>query len=117
MINCELISMFIKRHFSISMITGLCAGVLVFFLAIIFPETNVQDAELISSNWPQIMKDLFGDPIYAFTNIYGWLHLEIYHITFWLIFGILASILASYIIAKEIEDKTMDILVSTPVSK
>lgn len=117
MINRELIQMFFKRHLLISLIVGLCAGVISFFLAIIFPETNMQNAELISSSWPQIMKDLFGDPIYAFTNVYGWLYLQVYHITFWLIFGVLASILASYIVAKEIEDKTIDILLSTPVSR
>ncbi len=117
MINGELLKMFIKRHFTVSVIIGLFSGLLSFFLTIIFPATNLQDAELISTSWPQIMKDLFGDPVSAFTSIYGWLYLEVYHITFWMIFGVLASILASYVIAKEIEGKTMDVLLSTPITR
>ena len=64
-----------------------------------------------------MMKDIFGDPIFGFTDIYGWLQLELFHITFWALFGIFAAFLASNIVAKEYESKTIDLLLSTPVSR
>lgn len=117
MIKKEEFSMFFRRNMVVFTLVSLGLGGLSFFLTIIFPATNLQNAELISSSWPQIMKDLFGDPIYAFTNIYGWIYLEIFHITFWLFLGVFASILASRIIAYEVENKTIDILLSTPITR
>lgn len=76
-----------------------------------------EDALAVADSWPQIMKDLFGDPIYSFTDIYGWLYLEIFHITYWIAFGVLASILAANIVAKEIEGNTIDILLSYPITR
>lgn len=88
-----------------------------FLLAALFPEMDLKNAELISSSWPEIMKNLFGDPLYAFTNINGWLYLEVFHTTFWIFFGVLSSLLASTIIAEEIENKSIDILLSYPISR
>jgi ABC-2 type transport system permease protein len=117
MIDKEEFIMFFRRNLFVFTMIGLGMGVISLFLTIIFPATDMQSAELISSSWPQIMKDLFGDPLNAFTSIYGWIHLEVFHITFWLFFGVLASILGSRIVAYEIENKTMDILLSTPITR
>jgi ABC-2 type transport system permease protein len=75
------------------------------------------DAVNISLSWPKLMKDLFGDPIYGFTDVYGWLNLEVFHMTFWMVFGVYSSIIASRIVAKEIEENTVDILLSYPVTR
>jgi ABC-type transport system involved in multi-copper enzyme maturation permease subunit len=117
MINKELVRMFIRRHLIISLAVSIGSGILVFCLALLFPDTHLEDAAKISMSWPQIMKDLFGDPIQGFTDIYGWLNLQIFNITFWAIFGIFASFLASYIIATEVERKTIDTLLSCCVSR
>lgn len=77
----------------------------------------MENAEAISASWPTIMKDLFGDPVQAFTNIYGWLYLQIFHITYWMVISVLAVILASRIVAVEVEKKTIDILLSTPLTR
>jgi ABC-type transport system involved in multi-copper enzyme maturation permease subunit len=68
-------------------------------------------------SWPKIMKDLFSDPVHAFTDIYGWLNLQVFHITFWAIFGVFSSFLASYIVATEVERKTIDILLSCCITR
>jgi ABC-2 type transport system permease protein len=96
---------------------GFCTGIITFFLTTIFPATNMENAEAISASWPTIMKDLFGDPVQAFTNIYGWLYLQIFHITYWMVISVLAVILASRIVAVEVEKKTIDILLSTPLTR
>lgn len=117
MINKELVRMYMRRHFILSFSVAIGSGVLSLFLTLLFPDTHLQDAAKISMSWPKIMKDLFGDPILGFTDIYGWLNLQIFHITYWAIFGIFASLLASYIIAKEVEGKTIDILLSCSITR
>ena len=117
MINGEIIRLFIRSHRTTTLVVALGSGIIAFALTIWFPATDLQDAEQISSNWPRMMRNLFGDPIYGFTSIYGWLNLQIFHITFWIIFGIFASLLASTIVAKEVEEKTIDILLSSTVTR
>jgi ABC-2 type transport system permease protein len=117
MINTEAFRLFFRRNLFISVMVGLGMGIITLFLTTIFPATDIKNAEVISSTWPPIMKDLFGDPIYAFTNIYGWLYLQIFHITFWVVYGVLSAILASRIVAVEIEKKTIDILLSTTLTR
>jgi ABC-2 type transport system permease protein len=117
MINKEAFNSFLRRNLLISLIVGLGTGIITLFLTIIFPATNIENAEAISASWPPIMKDLFGDPIHAFTNIYGWLHLQIFHITYWMVYSVLAAMLASRIVAIEVEKKTIDILLSTPLTR
>jgi ABC-2 type transport system permease protein len=82
-----------------------------------FPSMDISNAEAISSSWPQLMKDMFGDPLFGFTDIYGWLQLELFHITFWVLFGIFSSFLAANIVAREYENKTIDLILSLPVSR
>ncbi len=117
MMNRELIRMFIHRQRLLAV--GLAAGaaVLVLGLTALFPDADLANARYIARSWPPLMKNLFGDPITSFTNIYGWLNLQLYHITYWVIFGVYASLLASSIIVVEIEGKTIDLLLSCAVPR
>jgi ABC-2 type transport system permease protein len=117
MIRSELIRSFMAKHRKQLLIVSLCGGVLAFFLTVIFPAMELRSAELISSSWPPLMKNMFGDPIYGFTDIYGWIQLQIFHITLWALFGVFAALLASNIIAKEFETKTIDIILACPISR
>lgn len=117
MLRNELIRFFLLKFRKHVLIISLSSGVLMFFLTVIFPAMARDSAEVISSSWPQLMKDMFGDPLFGFTDIYGWLQLELFHITFWLLFGIFSAFLASNIIAREYENKTMDFILSVPVSR
>jgi len=52
-----------------------------------------------------------------FASYIGFLNLELYGIFFVLILGIIVAFIASTIISKEIESKTIDLLMSNPVSR
>ena len=51
------------------------------------------------------------------TSYVGFLNIELYQIFWMLIFGILISFVAASMISKEIEGKTIDLLMSNPVSR
>lgn len=113
----ELFLRFVSRNLRLCALVGAGSGLLAFFLATLFPEMALEDAASVSSSWPDLMKKLFGDPLLAFTNVYAWLYLEVFHITFWLVHGSLAAFLAARILATEVEEKTSDILLSVPISR
>ncbi len=115
--QAHLIRMFLRRHTRLTAIVSIGAAMVFFFLTIIFPKMGLDKASLIAEGWPPLIKDLFGDPLLGFTDVYAWLFLEIFHIGFWVVFGVLAAILAARIVAKEIEDRSMDILLSCPVTR
>ena len=117
MLRPKLISQFIRRNIKLTLIFAASAGVLAFFLVLLFPETGQMQAAQVYSNWPQVMKDLFGDPAAALSDVYGWLNLQVFHITFWVLYGVLGAMLAVRIAAQEIEEKTIDILLSLPLSR
>ncbi|MBN2534200.1 MAG: ABC transporter permease subunit [Spirochaetales bacterium] len=113
----ELILNFLKRNSKLSLIVTIIMALIILLLVTIFPNMPADNAVNVSNSWPQIMKDLFGDPVYGFTDIYGWLYLQIFHITYWLAFGLLGAILAAHIVAKEVEENTIDILLSYPITR
>ncbi|MDD5486714.1 MAG: ABC transporter permease subunit [Dehalococcoidales bacterium] len=117
MLSKELIWSFLRKFRRHTLIISLSAGLLIFVLMMMFPAMDTSNAEVISASWPQLMKDMFGDPLAGFSDIYGWLELELFHLTFWVIFGVFASFLAANIIAKEYENKTIDLILSTPISR
>lgn len=113
----ELVRMFIKRHIRLALGVGLLIGLLAGGMGVMFPDMAIDDAGSVASSWPPMMKTLFGDPLAGFTDIYAWLELEIFHVTLWMVMGTLASILASHIVAQEAEQKTLDVLLSIPLSR
>jgi ABC-2 type transport system permease protein len=117
MVNAQLYRMFLRRNVKLSLSVSLGGALVSYALVVLFPGMDPRTAQTISATWPSMMKDLFGDPAQAFADVYGWISLEVYHITFWALFGAIAAILASRIIARERENKTLEILLSYPVSR
>jgi len=89
-------------------------------------------AAMYSSFYPQfkeLLADMANDPNFSnmlvgftggsgdFVSYIGFLNLELYSIFFVLILGIIIGFIAATIISKEIESKTMDLLMSNPVSR
>jgi len=117
MFNRYIYEMFLKRNGRLAVTVSVTSGLLFFLLAALFPDMDPHEARLISASWPDIMKDLFGDPALAFADIYAWLNLQVFHITSWAIYGVTASILSARVIAQEREEKTLELLLSCPVSR
>jgi ABC-2 type transport system permease protein len=117
MMDMELVRMYLKRYLGLTLVVGLLVGLTAGGLGIMFPEMSVNDASSVASSWPPMMKALFGDPLAGFTDIYAWLDLEIFHVTFWMVLGTLAAILASRIVAQEAELRTLDVLLCIPRSR
>ncbi|MBU2550024.1 MAG: ABC transporter permease [Proteobacteria bacterium] len=117
MFRRPLIDLFLRRNLTLTLVIAASAGALSLFLALLFPETDPAQSAAAYANWPPVMKDLFGDPAGALSDVYGWLNLQVFHITFWVMYGVLGSILATRIVAKEMEEKSVDILLSLPVSR
>jgi len=89
-------------------------------------------ATLYSSFYPQfkdLLADMAKDPNVLntfggltggsgdFASYIGFLNLELYSIFFVLILGIIIAFISATIISKEIESKTIDLLMSNPVSR
>ena len=115
--NVELIQMFIRQHIKLTAAVGLGTGVLSAFLVALFPDMSSSDAVVIAESWPSLAKDIFGEPLLGFCEIHGWANLQVFHITSWVIYSGLAALLTSCVVAKEIENKTLDVLLSCPVSR
>jgi ABC-2 type transport system permease protein len=117
MVNTELYRMFLRRNFKFSFGVSIGVGIVSYVLTVLFPQMDQRAAQVVSSTWPAVMKSLFGDPAQAFADVYGWMNLEMFHITFWAAFGLLAAILASRVISREREERTLEILLAYPVSR
>jgi len=89
-------------------------------------------AAMYSSFYPQfkdLLFDMADDPQFTefligftgesgdFVSYVGFLNLELYSIFFILILGLIVAFISSTIISKEIESKTIDLLMSNPVSR
>ncbi len=115
--NTELLRMFIRRHVKLAASVGIGSGALSAFLVALFPNMPPSTAATIAASWPGVVKDIFGDPLRGFCDIHAWASLQVFHITYWVIYSCLAALMSACVIAKEIEDKTFDILLSCPVAR
>jgi len=86
-------------------------------LVALFPDQSADKAEQLTDLYPKLLVDLIGDPMEFFSNIYGWVYAQFFHITFWVVYGLYAGDLATDIIARDIEDKSIDIVLSYPVAR
>jgi ABC-2 type transport system permease protein len=99
---------------------------------IIFSLLFAAMAAMYSSFYPQfkdLLAEMAEDPQFIdflvgftgesgdFVSYVGFLNLELYSIFFVLILAIVVAFIASTIISKEIESKTIDLLISNPVSR
>lgn len=117
MFNVFLLRMFLFRHAKLAVVVAVATGLLCFFLTVLFPDMPSGEAATVSASWPPVVRDLFGDPLLGFTDVHAWLHLQIFNITFWVIYGVFAAILAAGIVAGETERRTIDILLSCPIRR
>jgi len=105
----------IKFNFKAILILALCFGL--FFLAFmaIYDPTLFEDMEELLASYPDAIVQMVGDYI-ALTTFGGFLNVYLFSMT-WFYFGFYFIIKAAQDIPKEIEDKTIDIILSKPIKR
>lgn len=117
MLRPEVIRMFCRRNFSSCSAVGIGAFIVSFGLVALFPDQSADKAKQLTALYPKIMVDIIGDPMEIFSDIYAWMHANLYHAAFWIAYGLFAGDLATGVIAEDIEKKSVDIILSYPVAR
>lgn len=104
-----------KDHFKISLVLTLLVVAMAAMYAGMFPSMKDSLPELINTFEGSGM-DMFFD-VTIMDSYVGFLNVEFYELFWVLIFGIMVGFIASSQISKEVESKTIDILMSNPVSR
>ena len=99
----------------IILILGGIIGLLSYLVIYMVQDMNLEAIEDIISAWPEGMIDFFGD-VEIFTNPYGFWSLELLSFM-WLYAGIYIVYMASGLLSQEIEEKTIELSLSKPITR
>lgn len=107
-----------KRNVKSLLVWSIILGGLVLMMLSVYPQfsENQNSMNEILKAYPESMKKVFGMDKLNFGTVLGFYGVEIYIMTT-LIGSIYAAIMASNITAKETNDKTIEFLLSKPVSR
>lgn len=99
----------------ILLILGGIIGLLSYFIIYMLEDLDLAAIQAIIDAWPEGMLEFFGD-VEIFSNPYGFWSLEI--LTFmWLYAGIYIVFMASGLLSREVEEKTIDLTLSKPITR
>jgi ABC-2 type transport system permease protein len=82
-----------------------------------FPAFKESLEEMAKTGLFEEFSPFFGDATFDMATYVGFLNLELYQIFWMIILGIVIGFIAASIVSKEIEGKTIDILMSNPISR
>jgi ABC-2 type transport system permease protein len=82
-----------------------------------FPAFKEPLEEMASSGLFESFTSFFGPAAFDMATYVGFINLELYQIFWIIILGILIGFIAASLVSKEIEGKTIDILMSNPISR
>ena len=99
----------------IILILGGIIGLLSYFVIILVGDIDLEAMQDFLDAFPEGMFDFFGD-IEIFTNPYGYWTLEMLSFI-WLYAGIYIVYMASGLLSQEVEEKTIDLSLSKPVTR
>ncbi|MBY9006967.1 MAG: ABC transporter permease subunit [Candidatus Lokiarchaeota archaeon] len=99
----------------ILLILGGMIGLLSFFIIYMVNGIDIESLEAIIASFPEGMFDFFGD-IEIFSNPYGFWSLEMLSFI-WLYAGIYIVYMASSLLSQEVEEKTIDLSLSKPITR
>ena len=104
----------LEKKFMIIILGGVI-GLLSFFIIALIGDLDLASLEDIFSAFPEGMLDFFGD-LEVIANPYGFWSLELLSFI-WLYGGIYFVFMASSLLSQEVENKTIDLSLSKPVSR
>lgn len=96
-------------------ILGGVIGLLSYFIVYMIENMDLAAIEEIMAMWPEEMLEFFGD-VEAFTNPYGFWTLELLSFM-WVYAGIYIIYMASNLLSQEVEEKTIDLSLSKPITR
>ena len=99
----------------ILLILGGVLGLLSYFIVYMIDGMDLAAIENIMSMWPEEMQEFLGD-VEAFTSPYGFWTLELLSFM-WAYAGIYIVYMASNLLTREVEAKTIDLSLSKPVTR
>lgn len=99
----------------IILILGGIIGLLSYFIIYMVEDMDLSAIQDIISAWPEGMLEFFGD-VEIFSNVYGFWSLEILAFM-WLYAGIYIIYMASGLLSQEVEEKTIDLTLSKPITR
>jgi len=99
----------------ILIILGGVIGLLSYFIVYMIENMDLGAVEEIMEMWPEEMREFFGD-VESFTNPYGFWTLELLSFM-WLYAGIYIVYMASTLLTREVEEKTIDLSLSKPITR
>ena len=82
-----------------------------------FPAFKEPLEEMASSGLFESFSSFFGPSTFDMATFVGFINIELYQIFWIVILGILVGFIAASLVSKEIEGKTIDILMSNPISR
>lgn len=97
------------------LILGGVIGLLSYFIVYIIDGMDLSAIEDIIAMWPEEMLELFGD-VEALTSPYGFWTLELLSFM-WIYAGIYIVYMASNLLTREVEAKTIDLSLSKPITR
>jgi ABC-2 type transport system permease protein len=109
---------YLKSECVTTLLFGLFLLVCAYVLVVIFPSiTKIQMAQDYIEALPAFLKAFIGQEIIDITTLEGFLTVEYFNTTWLLIVGIFSCLFAGALVAEETEKKTLEIILSTPVSR
>ena len=89
-----------------------------YVMVVIFPSiTKIQVAQEYFDAMPSVMKAFIGQEIMDITTLEGFLTVEYFNTTWLLVMGVCSCLFAGALVAEETEKRTLEILLSTPVTR
>ncbi|MFX1409782.1 MAG: ABC transporter permease [Promethearchaeota archaeon] len=99
----------------ILIILGGVIGLLSYFIIYMVEDMDLSAIEDIINAWPEGMIEFFGD-VDVFINPYGFWSLELLSFM-WLYGGVYIIYMASGLLSREVEEKTIDLSLSKPITR
>jgi ABC-2 type transport system permease protein len=110
------------RYLKSERVTALLFGLFLlgcaYVLVAVFPSvTKIQVAQDYIESLPAFMKAFLGQDIIDFATLEGFLTIEYFNTTWLLIMGVFSCLFAGALVAEETEKKTLEIVLSAPVTR
>lgn len=109
---------YLKSECFTTLLFGLFLLVCAYVLVVIFPSiTRIQMAQDYIEALPAFLKAFIGQEIIDITTLEGFLTVEYFNTTWLLIMGVFSCLFAGALVAEETEKKTLEIVLSAPVTR